>query len=627
MDRTLLSSSVLFLALTACTQSALQASGEGMEAVVEDPGTHSVESPAPADGLVVATTESSYGQAPIASEPAPLEEPISAPLEAPVLVAEAENASQDEPLGELEVEEVRSFDAAPPPPAQPQGARLLDQAFSGKLAASGSAMSTRRPAGHAQRARPDRRVAHSAPPSPPVNTEAYTDYGVNDMTETAEDRFSTFSIDVDTASYTIARRKLREGRLPPEAAVRVEEFINYFPYSYTPPETEAPFAVHMEAAPDPFNQGHHLFRVGIKAQEADLSDRKPVHLTFLVDVSGSMNRADKLGLAKRSLNDLVNELQPGDTVALATYAGRVRAILNPTDVVHKSQILGAIQDLSANGSTAMNSGIQLAYQMAQESYVQGHENRVIVLSDGDANVGPSTHAEILRSIKGYAQQGITLSTIGFGMGNYKDTMMEQLANNGDGNYYYIDSYSESKKVFGTDLAGTLQVVAKDVKIQVEFNPESVSTYRLVGYENRDIADRDFRNDTVDAGEIGTGHTVTALYELVLNEEANSELATVRIRNKKPGPESPAVEWMTTYNGSEIRPSLRQASQDFQIAIAAASFAEILRNSPYAADIGWADLSRLAAEAQRPGVAEDDELLSLIQRAASLRGARGPTAVR
>jgi Ca-activated chloride channel family protein len=189
-----------------------------------------------------------------------------------------------------------------------------------------------------------------------ANTEAYTHYGINDMVETKTDRFSTFAIDVDTASYTIARRKLREGRLPPEAAVRVEEFINYFPYDYTPPSSEAPFAVHMEAAPDPFNHGHHLFRVGIKAQEADLSNRKPVHLTFLVDVSGSMNRPDKLGLVKRSLSDLVNELRPGDTVALATYAGRVRAILDPTDVVHKSQIVDAIEDLSANGSTAMNSG-------------------------------------------------------------------------------------------------------------------------------------------------------------------------------------------------------------------------------------------------------------------------------
>jgi len=242
-------------------------------------------------------------------------------------------------------------------------------------------------------------------------------------------------------------------------------------------------------------------------------------------------------------------------------------------------------------------------------------------------VGPSSHQAILQSIKGHASNGITLSTIGFGMGNYKDTMMEQLANKGDGNYYYIDSFSEAKKVFGKDLAGTLQVVAKDVKIQVEFNPAAVQTYRLIGYENRDIADRDFRNDKVDAGEIGTGHTVTALYDLVLADGGNEELATVRIRNKKPGPDSPAVEWMTAFDSDELASRFSKASPDFRIAIAAATFAEILRGSPYAAEVSWQELAALASEAQRRGVAEDDELLSLIQKAASLSGARGPTAER
>jgi Ca-activated chloride channel family protein len=470
-------------------------------------------------------------------------------------------------------------------------------------------------------------VATQAAPTPPPNSEQYTNYGVNDMTDSIKDRFSTFSIDVDTASYTIARRKLNEGALPPTASVRVEEFVNYFPYTYEAPTSEAPFAVHMEAAPDPFNDGHHLFRVGIKAQDMDLSNRKPVHLTFLVDVSGSMNRPDKLGLAKRSLRLLTDQLRPGDTVALATYAGNVRAVLDPTDIRHKSQIHTAIEDLTASGSTAMSSGIQLAYSMAQASAKAGHENRVIVLSDGDANVGPASHQTILESIKGYAQNGITLSTIGLGMGNYKDTMMEQLANKGDGNYYYIDSFSEAKKVFGTDLAGTLQVVAKDVKIQVEFNPEAVATYRLIGYENRDIADRDFRNDKVDAGEIGTGHTVTALYDLVLTDNSEDELATVRIRNKKPGPDSPAVEWMTAYETDEVASRFSKASPDFQIAVAAASFAEVLRGSPYAAEISWQQLAGLASEAQRPGVSEDDELLSLIQKAASLSSHRGSTAGR
>jgi Ca-activated chloride channel family protein len=512
------------------------------------------------------------------------------------------------------------------------GLRGVGQGGGGSFGSGSSAMGSASSANRTQRKARGRAAYRSAPsptyaPPPPQNTEQYTNYGVNDMTDTTKDRFSTFSIDVDTASYTISRRKLQEGSLPPTSAVRVEEFVNYFPYQYAAPTTDMPFAVHMEAAPDPFNDGHHLFRVGIKAQDLDLSNRKPVHLTFLVDVSGSMSRPDKIGLAKRSLRLLTDQLRPGDTVALATYAGNVRAVLDPTDVRHKSQIHAAIEDLSAGGSTAMNSGIQLAYGMAQSSYVAGEENRVIVLSDGDANVGPSSHQDILKSIKGYAKNGITLSTIGFGMGNYKDTMMEQLANKGDGNYYYIDAFSEAKKVFGTNLAGTLQVIAKDVKIQVEFNPEAVSTYRLVGYENRDIADRDFRNDKVDAGEIGTGHTVTALYDLVLTGSDSEELATVRIRNKKPGPDSPAVEWMTTFDTDEVNRRFSQASPDFRIAVAAATFAEILRGSPYAAEITWEELASLASKAQRRGVSEDDELLSLIQRAAGLSGARGPTAER
>jgi Ca-activated chloride channel family protein len=445
------------------------------------------------------------------------------------------------------------------------------------------------------------------------------------MTSTEQDRFSTFSIDVDTGSYTIARRKLNEGMLPPAAAVRVEEFINYFPYEYDAPSGPAPFAVHMEATPNPFQDGHHILRVGVQAQEVDLSDRKPVHLTFLVDVSGSMSSPDKLGLAQRSLRFLVDQLQEGDTVALATYAGRVSAVLEPTDVSDRGAIHSAIMGLQSGGSTAMNSGIQLAYRMAQSAYVPNSENRVIVLSDGDANVGPSSHAAILNTIREYANNGITLSTIGFGMGNYQDTMMEQLANQGDGNYSYIDTYDEAKRVFGENLAGTLNVVARDVKLQVEFNPTAVSSYRLIGYENRDIADRDFRNDAVDAGEIGAGHTVTALYDLVLTDNSPEELATVRVRNKVPGPDAPAVEWLTTMPFDEITSSFTRATPSMRIAFSAATFAELLRGSPYAAEVSWEELIGLTSQAQRPGIAADDELLSLQQQAARLSGTRGTTA--
>jgi Ca-activated chloride channel family protein len=364
--------------------------------------------------------------------------------------------------------------------------------------------------------------------SPAANSEAYTDYGINDMTRVDRDRYSTFSIDVDTASYSIARRKLQSGQLPPTASVRVEEFVNYFDYDYEPPAGDvqgdsAPFAVNMEGAPHPFQPSHHLLRFGVQGALPHQVDRTPVHLTFLVDTSGSMSSHDKLGLAQRSLHELVENLSPTDTVALGTYAGSVREVLAPTPISrNRDRIHDAIDALSAGGGTGMSSGVELAYQMASEAMVQGHENRVIVLSDGDANIGRTSHEEILRTIKRYAEEGITLSTIGFGMGNYKDTMMEQLADQGDGNYAYIDSIDEARRVFGEDLEATLRVIARDVKIQVEFNPEAVIAYRLIGYENRDIADRDFRNDAVDAGEIGAGHTVTALYDVVLADGYRGE---------------------------------------------------------------------------------------------------------
>ena len=365
-----------------------------------------------------------------------------------------------------------------------------------------------------------------------ANTEQYVDHGVRQWEDPDEDHLSTFSIDVDTASYTIARRKLKQGRLPPPASVRTEEFINYFEYDYAPPTGPQPFAVHMEAAPSPFEPKLHLLRIGIKGEEAKGKERKPVHLTFLVDTSGSMRSRDKIGLLKRSLRFLVDQLEQGDTVALCTYAGSVRKVLDPTGMQRRDEIHAAIEALDAGGSTAMASGLELAYKLAYANIEGEAVNRVIVCSDGDANVGRTEHGPMLKSIRHYAEEGVTLSTIGFGMGNYKDHRMEQLADKGNGNYYYIDTFSEAKKVFGKQLMGTLQVIAKDVKIQVDFDSGLVEKYRLVGYENRDIADRDFRDDRVDAGEIGAGHTVTALYELEL-AEPRSRFCTVRIRWKKP----------------------------------------------------------------------------------------------
>ncbi|HJN75529.1 MAG TPA: von Willebrand factor type A domain-containing protein [Myxococcota bacterium] len=463
------------------------------------------------------------------------------------------------------------------------------------------------------------------------NTEDYVHYGVNDMTLSDKDRFSTFSIDVDTASFAISRRKLTEGWMPPTASVRVEEFVNAMDYDYDAPRAGtndgAPFAVHMEAAPSPWQDNHHVLRVGVQGAEIDQDSRAPMHLTFLVDTSGSMNRTDKLGYAKESLKVLVNNLGEEDTVSLVTYAGSSQVILEPTSCTRKATIHAAIDSLSSGGGTHMDSGMNLAYQMASQSYLHGAENRVIVLSDGDANIGRTTHDEILATIQNHAEEGITLSTIGFGMGNYKDTMMEQLSNNGDGNYFYIDSLDEAHEVFGKDLAGTIQTIAKDVKIQVEFNPDAVTAYRLIGYENRDIADVDFRNDRVDAGEIGSGHAVTALYDVVLKDDAMSqELATVRIRAKKPGPDSAASEWATLMDGELLRADINDTSDDFRLALATASFAELLRGSPYLAEVSYSDVWALAKSADR-GRDEDTELLGLIETAGALSGETGPVAGR
>ncbi len=411
-----------------------------------------------------------------------------------------------------------------------------------------------------------------------VNSEQYVDHGVRQWQDPDEDHLSTFSVDVDTASYTIARRKLKQGRLPPPASVRTEEFINYFEYDYAPPTGPQPFAVHMEAAPSPFEPKLHLLRIGIKGEEAKGEKRKPVHLTFLVDSSGSMRSRDKIGLLKRSLRFLVDQLQEGDTVALCTYAGSVHKVLDPTGMQRRDEIQAAIAGLDAGGSTAMASGLQLAYQLAYANIEGDAVNRVIVCSDGDANVGRTEHGPMLKSIRHYAEEGVTLSTIGFGMGNYKDHRMEQLADKGNGNYYYIDTFSEAKKVFGKQLMGTLQVIAKDVKIQVDFDSGLVEKYRLVGYENRDIADRDFRDDRVDAGEIGAGHTVTALYELEL-AEPRSRFCTVRIRWKKPKGVR-ADEKAYPFAPGDMKAEFAQSSRDFRRAVAAAALAENLRHSPF-----------------------------------------------
>jgi Ca-activated chloride channel family protein len=447
------------------------------------------------------------------------------------------------------------------------------------------------------------------------NTEAYDHHDVNKLTLSKDDHLSTFAIDVDTASYSIVRKKILAGQAVPPDAVRVEEFLNYFHYSYEGPGDDRPFAVHMEAAPSPYAPARHLLRVAVQGKQVAKRDRKPAHLVFLVDVSGSMMEPDKLPLAQRSLRILVDNLGEKDTVAIVTYAGATRVVLRPTTMDKKAEIYSAIDELTAGGSTDMGSGIELAYQLASKQVGPASETRVIVLSDGDANVGNTTHESILKTIKGYVKEGVTLSTVGFGMGNYKDNLMEQLADKGNGNAYYIDGLSEAKKVFQEQLGGTLEVIAQDVKIQVDFNPKSVTAYRLVGYENRDIADHDFRNDKVDAGEIGAGHAVTAVYEVELARDAEPTLATVRIRAKKPrGTE--AAEYAYPFETKALEPTFADASPDFRWAAAVMGFAEILRKSPYAD--GWKldTVLTIAQGAAGAGNAERQEFLSLVGKARS-----------
>lgn len=456
-------------------------------------------------------------------------------------------------------------------------------------------------------------------PARPDPGGTFVHAGVNPLTDTREDNLSTFAIDVDTASYTYARRFMQSGQRPSAGSVRVEEWVNAFHYEYEGPKDKLPFAVHLAAAPSPFVNGRHLVRVGIQGKRVAKSERKPVHLTFLVDVSGSMYTPDKLPLAQKALHMLTDELRADDSVAIVTYAGRTGEVLSATKATKdgKRRIHDAIERLRAGGGTNMSSGMELAYKNAHRFLSSESNSRVIVLSDGDANIGYTSHQEILKRIAGYVSEGVTMSTVGFGTGNYRDHLMEQLANAGNGNYSYIDSEKAARRVFVEDLTGTLEVIAQDVKIQVDFDPSRVAAYRLIGYENRDIADKDFRNDRVDAGEIGAGHTVTALYEVVLRDGDHAselgDIATVRIRHKKPRGVK-ATEIARTLTGADVKASFEGLDTDTRFAAAAALSAEILRGSEHVAHLTLEDARAIAANAAVGRYAEERrELVDLLSK--------------
>lgn len=425
------------------------------------------------------------------------------------------------------------------------------------------------------------------------------------LTATATDPLSTFAADVDTGSYTLARRALREGSLPEPSTVRVEEFINYWRYDYGQPAGGAPVTAESELLPHPDHPGRHLLRVGVQARTVDAADRKPVRLTFLVDVSGSMRGPDRLGLVQQALHHAVDRLGPEDTVAIVTYAGRTEVLASPTPMSRRATLHRAIERLSSGGGTAMGAGVELAYAQAEASYVHGAENRVIVLSDGDANIGAADPESILGTIRRHAEGGITLTTMGFGRGNYKDAMMERLADAGDGAYVYVDGLDEAQRVLGTELGATLETVARDLKIQVELDPAAVRGWRQIGYVNRQIADRDFRNDAVDAGEVGSSHQVTALYELELapDWQHRDAVGTVRLRAKPPGPDRPAEEWTAPLTGALAG----APSPDSRLALTAMHLADGL-HSRRRAPIQAALAEARALEAQgRTGAGELAEL--------------------
>jgi Ca-activated chloride channel homolog len=412
-------------------------------------------------------------------------------------------------------------------------------------------------------------------------------YGVNPTIDTAAERISTFAADVDTGSYTLARGYLERQQLPPEAAVRVEEFVNAFDYGYRPPEKEA-FAVQVEAFPSPYRRGYHVLHVGLKGREVSRAERKSANLVFVIDVSGSMSAENRLPLAVQAMQLLTRQLRPDDTVAVVVYGDSARQVLPPTPAREQQRILSALGSLRSEGSTNVQSGLELGYSVALRGFKSDGTNRVILCSDGVANNG-ITHADgIFARVKGKASEGITLTTVGFGMGSYNDVLMERLADQGDGSYAYVDKLDEARRIFGEQLTGTLEVIAKDVKLQLEFNPEAVERYRLLGFENRALSRQDFANDRVDAGELGAGHSVTALYEVKLRSRAPKAFATFRARFKQPrGGTSALIEKALPME--VVRDSLAASTGPTRMSLVAAGFAEKLRGSYWARNLSWDEL--------------------------------------
>lgn len=450
-------------------------------------------------------------------------------------------------------------------------------------------------------------------PNADFNTEEYRSLGENIFHDTHKNPLTTFSIDVDRASYSNVRRMLNMGQLPPRDAVRIEEMINYFDYGYTQPTGQHPVHIQTEVSDSPWNHGLKLLHIGLQAKTIPTDHLPPSNLVFLIDVSGSMEDVNKLPLLKEAFKLLVNQLRPNDRVAVVVYAGAAGMVLPSTPGHQKALIKEALDRLRAGGSTAGGEGIELAYRIAQEHFVKNGNNRVILATDGDFNVGTSSEGALQQLIEEKRKSGVFLSVLGFGMGNYKDNKMETLADKGNGNYAYIDNLQEAQKVFVKEFGGTLFTVAKDVKLQLEFNPKFVKAYRLIGYENRMLNNEDFHDDRKDAGEMGSGHSVTALYEIIpagvesaylakidalkyqqppqpTRNESADEMLTIKLRYKQPdSAQSRLLEVPVRHTHTPFA----QASDDFRFTAAVAEFGLLLRNSDFKGTAQWAQVTQIA----------------------------------
>jgi Ca-activated chloride channel family protein len=461
-------------------------------------------------------------------------------------------------------------------------------------------------------------------PGTTPGSAGFSETGLNPYVSTAQDHLSTFGLDVDTASYTVARSALNSGQLPDPASVRVEEWVNYFDQGYAAPETNT-FAIYADGANVPFLTGAQspnevVLRIGVKARTVSRVSRPDTALTFVIDTSGSMGDDNKLEMVKSSLRVLVDQLRPNDTVGIVAFSTDARVVLPPTSGADRNRILGAIDELEPQATTNVQAGLTLGYQLARESMIEGGANRVVLASDGVANVGATDAASILEGVARDAAAGIQEVSIGVGMGNYNDSLLEQLADKGQGFYAYIDTEAEAHRLFANKLVSTIDTVALDGKAQVDFNPNVVAEYRLIGYENRAIADNQFRNNNVPAGTIGAGHSVTALYALRLREgfSASDQVATVTLRWNEPG-STRATELSQDILGSDVSGSWATADPHLRLDTLVAGAAETFRGSPWISDFSIAQLADAAdrVRADLPQSAQVDEFLGLLDTAAKL----------